>query len=113
MSAEEINNMANWIALSALIPFGIASIVYGAGAPWYKTILGSAMFAWLTSVDVVLLVVLARRWFGAYPGYEWVAITAYSYLTLAGVAVAAVMIVERRRAGYLTFPIRRRRKDTP
>lgn len=108
MTPSEINEVANWIALFAIIPFALATLTYGLLAPWYKSLLGVSMFGLFASITIVLSVVLARRWFHEYPGYEWVAIVAYTLLVISGLAIFSVLVVELGRAGVLQIQLRRK-----
>lgn len=54
------------------------------------------MLAQWVSLDLVFAVVLGRRFYDEYWGYEWVAVGAYSALFLTYWALVAVIFVERR-----------------
>ena len=62
----------------------------------------------IASIAAVLTFVMVRRWLGDFPGYEWWAIGVYSTFLFFMLSLIAIFIVERRRAGLLVFPIRRR-----
>lgn len=111
MTPAEINEIANWIALAAIIPFALFTVIYGFGSPWYKSPLGVTIFGLGAGVTGVLCVVLARRWFKEYPGYEWVAIIAYSLFTLIGIALLVILLLERRRSDMMQFPVKKKEKS--
>ena len=109
-----VNDVANYIVLVAAIPAAIFTVLYGILAPWYRTWLGATLFGLIASIAAVLTFVMVRRWLGDFPGYEWWAIGVYSTFLFFMLSFIAIFIVERRRAGLLVFPIRRREgKDAP
>lgn len=108
MTPDAVNDFATIIALLSAVPFLGYTITYGVGSPWYRSLLGWVMFGLGASIVLVLGVVLGRRLFGEYLGYEWVAVTAYSLLNLAGWSLWAIVIVERRRAPMLELPLNRK-----
>lgn len=108
MSPSQINDIANWIALSAVIPFLGYTITYGSGSPWYRSLLGTVMFGLGAAISLVLGYVTVRRWFGDFPGYEYWSIGIYTLLAIVGWAMWAIVIVERRRAPLLQIPLKRK-----
>lgn len=110
MTPADINDIANFIVLLAVIPFALFSITYGTRDPWRSTYLGIIMFGLVTSQAVVLAFIISRRWLGEYPGYEWVAITLYSSLTVFAWLFYGIYLVERRRSEIMQFPVSRTRK---
>lgn len=111
MTPEAINDFATILALTAIAPAAGYTLTYGIGSPWYRSLLGVVLFGLGASVTTVLSVVLLRRLLGAYPGYEWVAVSAYSILTLTMWALWAIVIVERRRAPMLHLPLTRKEDE--
>ena len=60
-----------------------------------------------------LEVVVTRRLWGAYWGYEWLAIVVYPASAFFMTTFLIIFFVERRRAGLFEFSIRRRpRKES-
>jgi hypothetical protein len=57
---------------------------------------------------MVLTFVTVRRMFGDFPGYEWMAIGVYTLLTLMGWSLWAIVLIERRRAGLMLIPLKRK-----
>lgn len=112
MTPEQINDVANWIALAAFIPFLFATFIYGTRAPWYKSLLGVSMFGLWSSTTFLIGFVLTRRFWGDYAGYHIVAVVLYSYFFLAGLGILGSLVIELRRGGVLIIPIRRK-KETP
>ena len=108
MSPEQINDIANWIAVAAVIPFAGYWVTYGIGSAWWKSPLGWVMFALGASITVTLGYVAIRRAFGDFDGYEWWSIAIYALLNLVGYALWAIVIVERRRAERLQIPLKRK-----
>lgn len=96
MTPHEINHLAGYIALAAVAPALVTTLVYGLGSPWWRSWLGRVVFAQWLAIVVVFGVVLSRRFLGAYPGYEWVAVVSYSVLFVAFTAMAVIVIIERR-----------------
>lgn len=96
MTAETINEFAGFIAFLAAIPATLNALIYGFGSPWYTSWLGRVIFAKWLSVALVFYVILARRWFGDYFGYEWVAIVAYSLILVSFSATTVELLIERR-----------------
>lgn len=107
MTPSEINDIANFIVLGAVIPFALFSITYGTRDSWYQTYLGVTIWGLVTSQAVVLAVIILRRWFGDYPGHEWVAIVVYSLLTIFAWLFYVIYLVERRRSSTLAIPLTR------
>lgn len=109
MTPDQINDIANWIALSAVIPFAGYWATYGVGSPWYRSLLGVVMFGLGMSITMVLVYVTVRRMLGNFPGYEWWSVGVYTFLALVGWALWAIVIVERRRAPLLLqIPLKRK-----
>lgn len=92
----DVNDAASYIALVCIVPMLIAATAYGVGSTWYGSWLGRIFFGLFASIALIFGVILARRFFGDYPGYEWVAVAAYSLLFLTFSATAAVVIIESR-----------------
>jgi hypothetical protein len=110
MTPDQINDIANFIVLLAVIPYALFSLTYGLRDPWRSTYLGVIMFGLVTSQALTLAFIISRRWFGEYPGYEWVAIVLYSSLTVFAWLFYAIFLVERKRADIMQFPVARRKK---
>lgn len=106
-----VNDIANWIVISAAIPFALFTILYGLLAPWYRTLLGSVLFGLIFFITMVLLFILARRWWGDFWGYEWFAIGIYSMLTLFATMFLLIFIRERRGSDLLEMPVNRNHKE--
>lgn len=105
-----VNDFANWLVIVAALPFVLSTLVYGILAPWYRTLLGTTLFGLLFSISSVLIFVFTRRVWGEYWGYEILANAIYGMLLVFASAFLAILIVERGRAGLLTFSIRRRER---
>jgi hypothetical protein len=113
MTSEQINDLASIPALLMAIPWFLFTIIYGVLAPWYKSLLGSVMFTLGLSISLVFGNVLARRWFGEYPGYEWWALGIYTFGFLTGVAFVSIVIYEIYRGGanaVLQILLKRKKK---
>ncbi len=107
-TAEQINDAATWLVIAGIVPSLAFTLIYGFGSPWYRSALGVVMFLLGLSLTTVLGIVLGRRLFGEYPGYQWVAIGGYSLLLVAMVGLAVIVIIERRSASTaLSFPLRK------
>jgi hypothetical protein len=111
MTASEVNDIANYIVFAAIIPFGLFTLLYGILSPWYRSLLGVTMFCLGLSLTAVLGVVLARRWLGEYPGYEWVAIIVYSFVTLTAFGLVLIYLVERSRRPSIELPLKTQKED--
>lgn len=98
MTSEEINDIAGFIVALAAIPATATALIYGFGSPWWRSWLGRVMFAKWLSVALVLIVVFARRTWGDYPGYEWVALFTYSFMLVTFTATTIEIITVRRGA---------------
>ena len=107
MTPADVNEFANWIALSAAIPALLFTLVYGFGSPWYKSGLGITLFGLMFSISSLFLVILARRFFGEYPGYHIVAVVIYVVLTLMFWSFFFILLKERRHARALEIPLQR------
>jgi flagellar biosynthesis protein FlhB len=111
VSAEDINNIGNYIVLVAIVPFGLFTVLYGILSPWYRSLLGLTMFMLGLSLTSVLGVVLLRRWFGTYPGYEWVAVIVYSIATCTAFGLVVIYLVERSRRPMLELTLRAKKDE--
>ena len=107
MTPADVNEFANWIALSAAIPAILFTLVYGFGSPWYKSGLGMTLFGLMFSISSLFAVILARRFFGEYPGYHIVAVVVYVMLTLMFWSFFFILLKERRHARSLEIPLQR------
>lgn len=96
MTSEQINEVAGVIIGLAAIPAVATALIYGFGSPWWHSWLGRVMFAKWTSVALVFLVIIARRTWGDYPGYEWAALIVYSFTLLTFTATTVQLVIERR-----------------
>lgn len=106
-----VNEIANIIVFIATLPFLLSTLAYGLLAPWHRSLLGTTLFGLLASSTAVLAFIFSRRVWGAYWGYEWVAIIAYTSLTAFATALLLMFFVERDRAGLLEFPLIRRDQE--
>ena len=107
MTPADVNEFADWIALSAAIPATLFTLVYGFGSPWYKSGLGMTLFGLMFSISSLFAVILARRFFGEYPGYHIVAVVVYVMLTLMFWSFFFILLKERRHARPLEIPLQR------
>jgi hypothetical protein len=107
---QVVNDFANFLALTAGIPAFLFTLVYGFASPWYKSWLGRTLFGLMFSISLLFAVILARRFFGTYPGYEWVAVVSYTCLAVAFWSFFIILLVERRASHQ--FEIQLSRKDT-
>lgn len=96
MTAVAINDFATGIVLAGAIPALLFTLIYGLGSPWYRSGLGVVMFLLGVSLTTVYAIVLSRRFFGTYPGYEWVAVGGYSFLLVAMLGLVIITLIERR-----------------
>lgn len=103
-----VNDAATWIIFLGAIPACLFVLLYGFLAPWYRSLLGFTLFGLMASIAAILVFVVLRRIFGAFPGYEWWAVGVYSIFGIFITALSVIFVVERRRAGLLVFLIRRR-----
>lgn len=109
---EVVNDFALVPLVVGMLFAGVSGVVYGIGSPWWRSLLGVAFFGVMVSSSLPILVVVARRTFGAYPGYEWVALSVYTLWALAWVAMLVIILVERRRSALAVpfHPHPRRKK---
>ena len=107
MTPEVVNGFANWIAISAALPAILFTLIYGFGSPWYKSGLGVTLFGLMFSISSLFLVILARRFFGEYPGYHIVAVVVYAMLTSMFWSFFIIFLKERRHARPLEIPLQR------
>ena len=85
------------------------AVLYGLGSPWYRSLLGVAIFGMGAANLSVLLVVLTRRWLPGFPYHAELAFCAYTLFAAASAALFVMLIIERRRAGLAILPLRRHR----
>ena len=107
MTPADVNELTDWIALSAAIPAILFTLVYGFGSAWYKSGLGITLFGLMFSISSLLAVILPRRFFGEYPGYHIVAVVVYVMLTLMFWSFFIILLKERRHARPLEIPLQR------
>jgi hypothetical protein len=107
VNAEDINNIALIpCAMAGIFAFATAA-VFGFGSPWYRSPLGITLFGLMIVSVPVFAIVILRRVFDLYPGYEWVALIGYTLDMVAWIAVFTMILIERRRTPVVTFPIRK------
>lgn len=110
MTAELINNWATVPAVIAGVGALAVAIVYGIGSPWWKSPLGVAFLGVTVSGIFTFIIVYARRFFGLYPGYEWVALFGYSGIALVWWGMFVVILRERRGDGHVTFRVKKEKR---
>lgn len=100
-----INEFATYLALTGVGPAVAALLVFTLGKPrlWHKTLLGWVMASLFLSLVIVYAIILGRRLFGEYPGYEWVAVIGYALTTATLAAIVVIIIRERREGRALGF----------
>lgn len=108
MTPAEVNDIANILVLTSIIPTLGYTLTYGIGSPFYRSYLGWVMFGVGFSFTAVLAIVIARRLFGDYPGYHIVAVAGYSIVTLTMWSLWAIVIIERRHRPALEIPLTRK-----
>lgn len=96
MNTEHVNEIAGFVLALAAIPAVATAFIYGLGSPWWQSTLGRVMFAKWTTVALVLVFVVARRTWGDFPGYEWLALVIYSFTLVTFTATTIEVIIERR-----------------
>lgn len=111
MNIEMINHISTWIALSAVVPCLLFTIIYGLGSPWYKSWLGRTLFGLMFSITMLFVVILLRRFFGEYTGYYLVSLVAYTLLTLMFWSFLVIFLIERRKSRNLRVPLRKDSDD--
>lgn len=95
---EAVNELALIPLFAGMMFAAAAGAVYGIGSRWWESLLGVAFFGIMIASALPIAVVLGRRLFDKYPGYEWVALGVYSLWALSWVAMLIIILVERRRA---------------
>lgn len=110
MTPAEINDLANILVMTSVVPTLGYTATYGFASPWYKSPLGVVMFGVGLSLTMVLGIVIGRRLFGTYPGYEWVALAGYTLVTITMWALWIIVIIERRSETMLQFPLSREKR---
>jgi len=96
MTSEQINDIASYIALAAGIPIFLFTFVYGVGSGWWRSWLGRIFFCSMLSLTFLFGMILARRWFDKFFGYEWVAVFVYSFFFSSFTALLIMLFIERR-----------------
>lgn len=69
------------LALGAL-PAILFVILFAARSSWRSTEMGRHLMAFMGVCAAVLLLAVARRLFGRYPGYEWVGVGCYGAIAV-------------------------------
>lgn len=110
MNSAQINDFANLIVIGCFIPYFLFSFTYGTKDHPWGTYLGVIMWGQGTSLALVFGFIISRRWFGEYPGYEWIAVILYSSLLVFAWLFYVIYLIERRRSSILQFPLGRREK---
>lgn len=97
MTIDEIlNDAAIWPLYGVAIASHVLVLIYGIGSPWWRSLLGVTIFAKWLSVMLVFDFLIARRTFGEFPGYGWLALGVYGFMFLAFWAVVVEVAIERR-----------------
>lgn len=95
MSTDAVNDFAGFLLALTAVPAIATAIIYGFGAPWWTSWLGRVIFSKWLAVALVFVFILSRRWFGDYPGYEWIAVAVYGFTLVTFTATTIEVIVER------------------
>lgn len=103
---ETINSLSTVPLLVGMTFAAIVALIYGIGSRWYTSLLGVAFFGIMLGSSLPIVIILGRRVFGTYPGYEWVALGLCSLFAISWVAMAAIIVVERHRAPTV-IPLKR------
>lgn len=106
----DINTLTDWVAVAAVIPFALYTLIYGIGSPWYRSILGWVLFGLGLATTAALTYVAVRRIVGDFPGWEFWSLAVYSVLALVGWALVGAVVVERRRASLALIPLKKKKK---
>lgn len=101
---------ATIVALSVIVPAGLFTLLYGIGSPWWKSGLGVILFSVAASVTLTFGLIISRRVFGPWPGYDIAALVVFSILALAWWAKVIILVIERKRADMVVL-IGPRRKE--
>lgn len=96
MTPEAVNEIAGIVVTLTAIPAVLTALIYGFGSPWWTSWLGRIIFAKWLAIALVFILIVARRTFGEYPGYEWVALIIYTFTFLTFSATTVEVIIERR-----------------
>lgn len=98
---ELVNDAAIYPALGIGLFSLLCLVIYiiGSRGAWKRSALGVAFAAIFVPALLVLTVILLKRTFDEYPGYEWVAWGLYSLAALAYLVMLVVIIIEQRRGG--------------
>jgi hypothetical protein len=75
---DVINNIADFIILSGLIPILLFIFRYATRSPFEKTPEGVNVLLTKIALAVILIVVVASLFLGQYPGREYVRLVAYT-----------------------------------
>lgn len=118
MNADAVNDFATYLALSGAVPATLAFFTFVLGKPrtWPRSLIGWTLALLLVSIMLVFTLVLGRRLFGEYPGYQYTAIIVYALLTVALWLVFVMIVRERRRGralGFVDIPGTTSRKAPP
>lgn len=84
--------IAGALAIACLVTYFI-----GSRGRWRKSLLGVAFAGLIVVVLPIFGIIFGRRIFGAYPGYQWVALIGFSGVDVIYAVVLVVIIVEQRR----------------
>lgn len=100
MNAEAVNAAATWLTIAGAIPAFLFAVAYGVASPWYRSALGVVTFGLLGTLALLFVLILARRLFGLYPGYELAAVAVYGMLAVALWGLFIVYLRERRSPSF-------------
>jgi hypothetical protein len=93
---ETLNGYATAVAFAVAVPAHLLVFIYGIGSPWYRSLLGTTIFAKWLSLAIVFDYLIARRIFGEFPGYGIAAVLVYGLVFLAFSAAVVEVVIERR-----------------
>lgn len=96
MTDSIINDIAGLVAVAVTIPAVANVLIYGLGSRWWETRLGRVLFSKWLSVALVFLFIIARRFWGEFPGYGWLALGLYAFVFLSFAATTVELIIESR-----------------
>lgn len=109
MTDSIINEIAGLVAVLVAVPAVANVLIYGLGSRWWETWLGRVLFSKWLSVALVFLFIIARRAWGDFPGYDWLALGLYSFVFLSFAATTVELIIESRSpAPVVEIPLKRK-----
>lgn len=75
-----VDDLATYVLLANILPLGAFIGLYGSRSAWRSTAAGRTLMYMLGIVAGIIVLIIAARVFGQFPGRTWIALVFYALL---------------------------------